>query len=140
MAGADAIEKLNFGLASQLAKTVGGTQGELYKAIGSTPGTEKSKQGTLALIDMMQQDQMKSQQLGQLYRQYESTGQLSQYPAAREQFLKSHPVTNPLTGRPIEADIQATRAAQGGAYEKTATNPQTGAKLGLRNGQWEPIQ
>ena len=25
-------------------------------------------------------------------------------------------------------------------YEKTATNPKTGQKLGLRNGQWEPIQ
>lgn len=25
-------------------------------------------------------------------------------------------------------------------YERTATNPQTGQKIGLRNGQWEPIQ
>jgi hypothetical protein len=115
LAGADAIEKLNFGLATQLAKTAGGTQGELFKAIGATPGTEKSKQGTLALIDMIQQDQMKAQQLGALYRQYEAGGKLQDYPAAREQFLTQHPTTNPLTGRPIEMDIKATREAASAA-------------------------
>jgi hypothetical protein len=25
-------------------------------------------------------------------------------------------------------------------YEKTATNPQTGQKIGLRNGQWELVK
>jgi len=119
LAGADAIEKLNFGLASQLAKTVGGTQGELFKAIGSTPGTEKSKQGTLALIDMMQQDQLKSQQLGGVYRQYEQAGRLQDYPAAREQFLTQHPTINPLSGQPIEMDIAAARKA-------SAANPPAG--------------
>ena len=142
LAGADAIEKLNFGLASQLAKTVGGTQGELFKAIGSTPGTEKSKQGTLALIDMMQQDQMKSQQLGALYRQYEKSSKLADYPAAREEFLTSHPIINPLTKRPVEMDIKTARENDASAvkYEKTATNPSTGEKLGLRDGKWEPIK
>lgn len=28
----------------------------------------------------------------------------------------------------------------GNQYEQTATNPQTGERMGLRNGQWEPIQ
>jgi hypothetical protein len=141
LAGADAIEKLNIGLAGQLAKSFGGTQGELFKAISATPGTEKSKQGTMVLIDLMQQKAMKDQQVGQLYRQLESTGQLQNYPAAREQFLTQHPVTNPLTGRPVEMDIAAARQKDAqGAFEKTATNPQTGEKLGLRNGRWEPIK
>lgn len=140
LAGADAIEKLNFGLASQLAKTVGGTQGELFKAIGSTPGTEKSKEGTMALIDMMQQDQMKAQQLGGLYRQLEASNRLQDYPAAREKFLTEHPTVNPLSGKPIEMDIKAARANASNNYEKTATNPTTGEKVGLRNGKWEPIK
>jgi hypothetical protein len=141
LAGADAIEKLNFGLAGQLARSVGGTQGELFKAIGATPGTEKSKQGTLVLIDMLQQKAMKDQQVGQLYRQMEAQGALKDYPAAREKFLTDHPVTNPLTGKPVQMDIAAARQQDSqGAYEKTATNPQTKERMGLRNGRWEPIK
>lgn len=141
LAGADAIEKLNFGLAGQLARSVGGTQGELFKAIGATPGTEKSKQGTLVLIDMLQQKAMKDQQVGQLYRQMEASGSLKDYPAAREKFLTDHPVTNPLTGKPVQMDIAAARQQDSqGAYEKTATNPQTKERMGLRNGRWEPIK
>lgn len=141
LAGADAIEKLNFGLAGQLARSVGGTQGELFKAIGATPGTEKSKQGTLVLIDMLQQKAQKDQQLGQLYRQFEAKGQLAAYPAAREQFLTGNPIKNPLTGRPVEMDITASRQTDAsGPYEQTATNPQTKERIGLRNGRWEPIK
>jgi hypothetical protein len=142
LAGADAIEKLNFGLAGQLARSVGGTQGELFKAIGATPGTEKSKGGALALIDMMQQREMKNQQLGQIYRKMEAAGTLRDYPAAREKFLTENPITNPLTGRPVEMDIKAARESEAKTvkYEKTATNPTTGEKLGLRDGKWEPIR
>jgi len=148
LAGADAIEKLNFGLASQLAKTVGGTQGELFKAIGSTPGTEKSKQGTLALIDMMQQDQLKSQQLGAVYRQYEQAGRLQDYPAAREQFLTRHPTINPLSGKPIEMDIAAARKAAAANPPAGISGPPVGTthngyrfKGGNPNDKamWEPV-
>lgn len=123
LAGADAIEKLNFGLAGQLARSVGGTQGELFKAIGATPGTEKSKQGTMVLIDMLQQKAMKDQQLGQLYRKMEAGGQLAGYPAAREQFLTNNPVTNPLTGKPVQMDIAAARKSEAEAAPPKVSSP-----------------
>ena len=51
-----------------------------------------------------------------------------------------HPTVNPLSGKPIEMDIKSAREANANAYERTATNPTTGEKLGLRNGKWEPIK
>lgn len=37
--------------------------------------------------------------------------------------------------------MRRSRGDGGGPqYEQTATNPQTGERMGLRNGQWEPIQ
>ncbi len=53
--------------------------------------------------------------------------------------ISKNPIVNPLTGNPIQQDIQKT-SSQAQGFEKTATNPQTGEKVGLRNGQWVPIK
>jgi len=56
-----------------------------------------------------------------------------------------------LLKQAYEADYESgmygqAQPSQGGAapqspqYEQTATNSQTGQKIGFRNGQWEPIQ
>lgn len=142
LAGADAIEKLNLGLAGALSKQIGsGTQGELFRAIGSVPGMDKSKEGALALIDMIQQQQVKAQKVGELYRQYK--GNLDGFAQAKQDYLTKNPTVNPLTGRPVEMDIDAAR--KGGARSSapdgpTATNPKTGEKMILRGGQWVPLK
>lgn len=137
LAGADAIEKLNLGLAGTLSQSLGLNPSDIYRSVASVPGNEKSKSGTLALINMMEQAARNDQYVGTtLYQQ--NRGNLAAYQQAREAYYSTHPIVNPITGNPVEID--AKKAASGGGYEKTATNPQTGAKMGLRNGKWEPIQ
>jgi hypothetical protein len=145
LAAADSIEKVNLGLAGALAKQVGsGTQGELFKAMGSVPGMEKSKEGAVALIDMLQQSASKQQALGKLYA--DNRGNLAAYQAARQKYLTEHPVVNPLTGNPIEMDIEAARKNAPAA--NTATGPAQGTIFnGYRfkggnpkdKANWEPI-
>lgn len=145
LAAADSIEKVNLGLAGALAKQVGsGTQGELFKAMGSVPGMEKSKEGAVALIDMLQQSASKQQALGKLYA--DNRGNLAAYQAARQKYLTDHPVVNPLTGNPIEMDIEAARKSAPAA--NTATGPAQGTIFnGYRfkggnpkdKSNWEPV-
>jgi len=138
LAGADAVEKLNLGLAGNLSQQLGLNPSDIYRSVASVPGNEKSKEGTLALIAMMEQQARNDQYVGTtLYQQ--NKGNLAAYQQARADYYASHPIVNPITGNPIEIDAKKA-AAPGAGYEKTATNPQTGAKMGLRNGKWEPIQ
>lgn len=115
IAAADSINKVGIGLAGVLASQLqGGNNAETFaKSMQGVPGLTTSKEGALAMADMIQQSAMKSQQLGGLYRQLEATGRLRDYQAAREKFMTDHPVVNPLTKRPIEMDIQAVRDAAG---------------------------
>lgn len=137
LAGADAVEKLNLGLAGNLSQQLGLNPSDIFRSVASVPGNEKSKDGTLALIAMMEQQARNDQYVGTaLYQQYK--GNLAGYQQARADYYANHPIINPITGNPIEID--AKKASVTGGYEKTATNPQTGAKMGLRNGKWEPIQ
>lgn len=137
LAGADAIEKLNLGLAGNLSQQLGLNPSDIFRSVASVPGNEKSKDGTLALISMMEQQARNDQYVGTtLYQQYK--GNLAGYQEARAGYYANHPIINPITGNPIEIDAKKAQAP--GGYEKTATNPQTGAKMGLRNGKWEPIQ
>lgn len=139
LAGADAVEKLNLGLAGNLSQQLGLNPSDIYRSVASVPGNEKSKDGTLALINMMEQQARNDQYVGTtLYQQFK--GNLSGYQEARAAYYANHPIVNPITGNPIQIDAQKGAAPTAGSYEKTATNPQTGEKIGLRNGKWEPIK
>lgn len=140
IAAADSINKVGIGLAGVLASQLqGGNNAETFaKSMQGVPGLTTSKEGALAMADMIQQSALKSQQLGAIYRQLEATGRLRDYQKRREEFLTQNPVINPLTKNPIEMDIESAKKTSG--YEQTATNPQTGERIGLRNGSWEPIK
>lgn len=135
--GADAIEKLNLSLAGNLSQQLGLNPSDIYRSVASVPGNEKSKAGTLALINMMEQAARNDQYVGTtLYQQHR--GNLAAYQQAREAYYNAHPIVNPITGNPVQIDAQ--KAATGGGYERTATNPHTGERIGFRNGKWEPIK
>lgn len=138
LAGADAIEKLNLGLAGALSSQLGLNPSDIYRSVASVPGNEKSKQGTLALINMMEQAARNDQYVGTTLYQ-NSKGDLGAYQLARAAYYAHHPIVNPITGNSIDIDASKPQNAAA-SYEKTATNPQTGQKMGLRNGQWEPIK
>lgn len=139
LAGADAIEKLNLGLAGALSQSLGLNPSDIYRSVASVPGNEKSKAGTLALINMMEQAARNDQFVGTtIYQQ--NRGNLSAYQQARQSYYDAHPIINPITGNRVEIDAQKASQGGRGAYEQTATNPQTGERIGLRNGKWEPIK
>jgi hypothetical protein len=135
LASADSFDKMSAQLTSLLAKG-GGTDAQLFNNMKSVPGAHNSKEGAEALLKMTIQVADQQQALRQITG---NAGNAQQYEQLRNQFYQQHPIINPITGNPIALDLQQNKAA-GGAYEKTATNPQTGEKLGLRNGQWEPIK
>lgn len=116
IAAADSINKVGIGLAGVLASQLqGGNNAETFaKSMQGVPGLTTSKEGALAMADMIQQSAMKSQQLGAIYRDLSASGRLREYQAKREQFFTQHPVINPLTGNPIEMDIESAKKTSGG--------------------------
>lgn len=110
LAGSDAIEKLNLGLAGSLSQQLGLNPSDIYRSVASVPGNEKSKAGTLALINMMEQAARNDQYVGtNLYQQHK--GNLAGYQEARKAYYDSHPIVNPITGNAVEVDAKKGAAA-----------------------------
>jgi hypothetical protein len=110
LAGADAVEKLNLGLAGNLSQQLGLNPSDIYRSVASVPGNEKSKDGTLALINMMEQQARNDQYVGTtLYQQFK--GNLAGYQEARAAYYANHPIVNPITGNPIEIDAKKGQEA-----------------------------
>lgn len=109
LAGADAIEKLNLGLAGALSNQLGLNPSDISRSIASVPGNEKSRAGTLALIDMLRQAAKNDQYVGtNLYQKHKDDPQGFQQ--ARENFYATHHIINPITGNPIKFDAEKTEA------------------------------
>jgi hypothetical protein len=126
IAAADSINKVGIGLAGVLASQLqGGNNAETFaKSMQGVPGLTTSKEGALAMADMIQQSAAKSQQLGAIYRQLEGAGRLREYQAMRERFLTENPVLNPLTKNPIEMDLAAAKKrSEGGGARIISVEP-----------------
>lgn len=106
IAAADSINKVGIGLAGTLASSLqGGSNSETFaKAMQGVPGLTTSKEGALAMADMIQQAALKQQQLGKLLQ---DPANYSRYAELKANFFRDHPVINPLTGNPIEMDVEA---------------------------------
>jgi len=118
IAAADSINKVGIGLAGTLASSLqGGSNSETFaKAMQGVPGLTTSKEGALAMADMIQQAALKQQELGKLLR---DPANYSRYSELKSNFFRDHPVINPLTGNPIEMDVEAVK--QRGDGTGTAT-------------------
>jgi hypothetical protein len=127
LAGADAIEKLNLGLAGALSSQLGLNPSDIYRSVASVPGNEKSKAGTLALINMMEQAARNDQYVGtEIYQN--SKGNLDAYQLARAAYYQHHPIVNPITGNPVQIDAKNAPAAPTGGVVNVST-PEEAAKL-----------
>ena len=127
MAGSDAIEKLNLGLAGSLSQQLGLNPSDIYRSVASVPGNEKSKAGTLALINMMEQAARNDQYVGTaLYQQHK--GDLGGFQQARADYYAHHPIINPITGNAVEIDAKNTsQQQQGGPI--SVSSPEEARKL-----------
>jgi hypothetical protein len=135
LASADSFDKMSAQLTSMLSRG-GGTDAQLFNNMKSVPGSHNSEQGAAALLKMVIQ---KADQQEALRAAVQAAKTPQEAEAIRTNFYKDprNQIINPISGNPIAQDLKETNK---GSYEKTATNPQTGEKLGLRNGQWEPIR
>jgi hypothetical protein len=127
LAGSDAIEKLNLGLAGSLSQQLGLNPSDIYRSVASVPGNEKSKAGTLALINMMEQAARNDQYVGTaLYQQHK--GDLGGFQQARADYYAHHPIINPITGNAVEIDAKNTsQQQQGGPI--SVSSPEEARKL-----------
>lgn len=124
--GADAIEKLNLGLAGNLSQQLGLNPSDIYRSVASVPGNEKSKAGTLALINMMEQTARNDQYVGTTLYQ-KNRGNLAAYQEARQNYYENHPIINPITGNRVEIDAQKSAAAPSGPVR--VSSPEEARKL-----------
>jgi hypothetical protein len=135
IASADSFDKMSAQLTGLLSKG-GGTDAQLFNNLKSVPGSHNSKEGAEALLKMTIQTADQQQALRQAVSAARTP---EEYQSLKDNFYKQNPIVNPLTGNPIKLDLEKQKATTGaGSYEKTATGP-GGAKMGLRNGKWEPI-
>lgn len=124
LASADSFEKMSAQLTSMLAKG-GGTDAQLFNNMKSVPGAHNSKEGAEALLKMVTQVADQQQALRQVVGQAKSG---AEYEASRNDFYKKNPIVNPLTGNPIQQDIEAQQRA-------TRSAPQSGPPPGtIHNG------
>lgn len=135
LASADSFDKMSAQLTSMLSRG-GGTDAQLFNNMKSVPGSHNSEQGAAALLKMVIQ---RADQQEALRAAVQAAKTPQEAEAIRTNFYKDprNQIINPISGNPIAQDL---KEANKGTYEKTATNPQTGEKLGLRNGAWEPIK
>jgi len=119
IAAADSINKVGIGLAGTLASSLqGGNNSETFaKAMQGVPGLTTSKEGALAMADMIQQAALKQQQLGKLLQ---DPANYSRYAELKANFFRDHPVINPLTGNPIEMDVEAVSKRGDGTGTSTS--------------------
>lgn len=128
---AEIVTKMNAQLASASAKAMTGrpTQFEFASWQKNNPGLLTSKQGTLALTDILRQQTQNDIDLGKLAQQKNNW---ANWPDVADKFYESHGLTNPLTGKPMRAELAAARAgggaSQGAAPVRVAT-PDEARKL-----------
>ena len=112
VAAADSINKVGIQLAGTLSKQIGsGTQGEFFKSLQGVPGLLTSRQGALAMADMVEQAAKKQQQLGLILQ---NPNHWQNYAQLKQEFYRNNPIINPLTGNPIELDATQRGNSAGG--------------------------
>lgn len=139
----EVVQKMNAQLASASAKAMTGrpTQFEFASWQKNNPGLLTSKQGTLALTDILRQQAQNDIDLGKLAQNKKNW---DNWPEVVDKFYETHGLTNPLTGKPMRDEIAASKAgtaigapaARGG--ETAAKMPQ-GAPEGTKlapDGRW----
>ncbi len=132
LASADSFDKLSAQLQSIVGRQVGGTDASLLQGMRSVPGQHNSKEGALALIDML--DQVSQQQAKFMVQNRYKIGQPGfDFTAAKQEFFEKHPIENPLTKNKLREDLGKTNN-QGGT-----TKTLNGKTYQQINGKWHEV-
>lgn len=109
LAASDGIEKLNTSLAASMQSKWGLNPSAINLAAGSVPGNEKSRQGTLELLNVMKQGAKRDEYIATtLYPQYAAQGKLGEFQAGVSKFYKENPLVEPNTGHLIMDPVKVT--------------------------------
>lgn len=115
------VGKMNAQLSSASAKAMTGrpTQAEFLIWQRNNPGLMTSKEGSLALMDVIRQQTKQDIELGKLAQNKKNW---ENWPETVDKFYETHGLTNPLTGKPMKDEIAA---AHGGAAVSGGAKPAT---------------
>lgn len=120
LASADSFDKLTAQLQSIVGRQVGGTDASLLQGMKSVPGSHNSKEGALALIDMLDQTAKQSAQFV-AQNQYKLGQPGFNYLAEKNKFFEQNPIINPISGHALRVDLtskgnQPAAATSGGGW------------------------
>lgn len=116
IAAADGMQKMSATLAGVLAKqmaTGSGTDAGLANSLQSVPSLHNSKEGALALGNMIMQTADHQQEMA---RAVQGAKTPQEWLQLKQQYLASHPIINPVTNNPIDVDIAASKIRKGGGW------------------------
>lgn len=104
LSGAEAIQKLNAGLASEMTKALASrpTQFEFKTFLANNPGLLLDKAGNDRLIGIFSQLAKREIDIGKLARKNQDNW--GNWDNVVENYDKSHPMTDPVTRKPITTD------------------------------------
>jgi hypothetical protein len=106
IAASDSMDKMTANLAGLLSKQMATgehSDAQLFNAMKSVPGLLNSKEGATAMAKMIMQTADLQQALGKEL----SNGRTSfDWQQIKSNFWATHPINNPLTGNPIQLDVQ----------------------------------
>lgn len=104
LSGAQAIQKLNASLASEMAKSLTSrtTQFEFKTFLGNNPGLELDKNGNQRLIGIFSQLAKRDVDLGRLARQ--NRDNWSNWDGVVEKYDNEHPMRDPVTNKVLSTD------------------------------------
>jgi len=137
IASAESFSKMSATL-SGMTPSSGNSDAQLVNRIESNPGLHNTVGGAAGIL------KMRIQLLDQQQKLADATAAAKtpeQYRAAKQAFFDdpANRIINPLTQHPIAVDLASSEKNAAGGYEKTAINPKTKQRIGLRNGNWEQI-
>jgi hypothetical protein len=112
MAQSEMVTKMNSQLAAASAKAMTGrpTQFEFTAWQKNNPGLTTSREGALALIDVLRQTNHQDVELGRLAQNKKNW---NNWPEVVDKYYQEHDLTNPLTGKPMREEIAAARGGGG---------------------------
>lgn len=104
LASADSFEKLTAQLQSIVGRQVGGTDASLLQGMKSVPGQHNSKEGALALIDMLDQTARQNAQFV-AQNQYRLGQPGFNYLAEKNKYFEQNPIINPISKNALRVDL-----------------------------------
>lgn len=118
----EAVQKLGFGLATNLTKEISQrpAQQEFLKALENVPGIFMSPQGSKVMMSVLDQQAQQKVDLARLVSNPENR---RRWPDVEQAYFDAHPLVSPFTGKPLAATDVDTLA---GAAKQAGFDPVTG--------------